>query len=553
MNRLWKPESELLQSLDKAIPGILSSQKSTGQFGTEPWICRDQNVVLPLAAAWSLPDSAHHHRPGVLEAIIRGGDALIAAADENGMWTFRKKDHSTWGQIHMPWTYSRWIRAFALVREAMPPDARARWEKALLFGYAGISKTCLSHMHNIPAHHAMGLYCAGAVFGRDDWKKQAAAFLLKVAEEQTPHGYWSEHFGPVVAYGFVYSDALGVYYALSGDGRVLKALERAARFHAAYTYPNGSSVETVDERNPYHTGVHLGNPGFCHTPAGRGYLQQQHALFLKEGKRFDADYAASLLLYGAEGEVEPTAAGREKAIHRLGNDALIARQGPWFVSLSAFVCEPAPQRWQQDRQNFVSVFHDRTGLIVGGGNTKLQPLWSTFTVGDISTLKHTPGDENPNFRPSGDLRHFPSEASLTEDSGSWGLRFKYGEETCSVLVSPESRERLRLVYETTVRSGKPVEGHVTLIPRLEQPLIFASGEQAKLGQESIHYEGEWVEHAGWRMMLSKGARLVWPALPHNPYRKGGEAEISESLLVVALPFAATVRRHELVLECRSKT
>ena len=33
------------------------------------------------------------------------------------------------------------------------------------------------------------------------------------------------------------------------------------------------------------------------------------------------------------------------------------------------------------------------GVFLGGGNTKLQPLWSTFTVGDVSLLKHKPGDE----------------------------------------------------------------------------------------------------------------------------------------------------------------
>jgi len=30
------------------------------------------------------------------------------------------------------------------------------------------------------------------------------------------------------------------------------------------------------------------------------------------------------------------------------------------------------------------------GLILGGGNTKLQPAWSSFTLGDITILSHRP-------------------------------------------------------------------------------------------------------------------------------------------------------------------
>ena len=224
MVETWKPEPELPASLDAAVPGILASQKENGQFGTEPWTCGDQNVVFPLAAAWSLGESAHCHSDELLQAIVRGGDALIEAQDGNGMWTFRKKDGSTWGQTFMPWTYSRWVRAYSLIRGAMAWDARARWEAGLLLGYEGISRSCLSSVHNIPAHHAMGLYCAGSVFGRQEWTTQAAEFMGTVMDAQSPHGWWAEHKGPVIGYNFVYSEALGVYYSMSGDARALEAL-----------------------------------------------------------------------------------------------------------------------------------------------------------------------------------------------------------------------------------------------------------------------------------------------------------------------------------------
>ncbi|MDP6778211.1 MAG: hypothetical protein QGI83_15755 [Candidatus Latescibacteria bacterium] len=545
----WKPEPELLASLDDALPGLLDSQKDNGQFGTEPWVCGDQSVLLSLAAAWSLERSTHHRSEEVLRAIVKGGDALIDAQDDEGKWTFRKKDGSTWGQTLMPWTYSRWIRAYALVKEAMAEEERARWDAALQLGFEQIARTALGSVHNIPAHHAMALFCAGEVFGKEDWEAQARAFMQDVVAAQSPHGWWPEHKGPVVAYNFVYAEALGIYYSLSGDDGVLAALERAARYHASFTYPDGSMVETVDGRNPYHGGMRLGNVGFTHTSPGRGYLAQQHGFHLAAGNRFAPDHAAQLLLYGAEGETEPTAAGQAHHRYEMGDEALVLRQRPWFASLSALTVEIPQNRWGQDRQNFVSVYHDRTGLIVGGGNTKLQPLWSTFTIGDPSLLRHEPGDESPDFSPRGGLVHVPTSASHRSDGDVCTVSLDYGLEQCDVDLEALSDSEMRLTCRSTCASGMAVEAHVTLIPHVGEEIGFASCNDQVLGEEPVERSGEaWMTHAGWRLTLPENARVVWPALPHNPYRKGGEATIEEARLVVVVPLSKDVGEHTLTLQ-----
>ena len=148
--KTWTAEPQLWAALDHSVPDILASQKDNGQFGTEPWISIDQNVLLTLAAAWSLEKSAYYQSENVLRAIERGGYAIQDAQDEVGMVIFRKKDHSTWGQIYMPWVYSRWIRAFALVKDAMSDEAKTRWTEGLILGYDGIARTALDRVHNIP-------------------------------------------------------------------------------------------------------------------------------------------------------------------------------------------------------------------------------------------------------------------------------------------------------------------------------------------------------------------------------------------------------------------
>src|SRR5699024_10099433 len=119
---------------------------------------------------------------------------------------------------------------------------------------------------------AMGLFRASQVLGRTDWAEAAVDYLHRVADEQDPAGFWSEHHGPVVNYNFVYVDALGCYHAMSDDEYVLPALRRAALFHANLTYPDGTAVETVDERDAYHARPAAVSVGFLADPVGRGYL-----------------------------------------------------------------------------------------------------------------------------------------------------------------------------------------------------------------------------------------------------------------------------------------
>ena len=548
MSQTWQLEPEILDALTASIPDTLKSQKPNGQFGSEPWICRDQQLIFPLAVAWHLPQSPYHQDSNILEAIIRGGDALINDLDENGMWTFRKKDHSTWGQIRMPWTYSRWIRTYQLIRDAVDENVRNRWDKALTLGFEGISQQELSRIHNIPTHHAMALYCAGQVFDREDWRKQAQAFLHEIVAAQSPYGWWTENVGPVVAYNYVYVDALGVYYSMSGDEVVLEALDRSARFHAGYTYPDGSMVETVDERNQYKADIILGNPGFSHTPAGRGYLAQQHHLFLKTNQSFDSDYAANMLVASGAGILEQTAAMQDHFSYNMGDDALIIHNRPWFISLSAYVCEPADNRFRQDRQNMLSIFHDKTGLILGGGNTKLQPLWSTCTVGDTSLLSHIPGDEDPDFSMREGLHHVPDRAVITDHTDESELILYYEGERYSITIKPESDTKLSMVCSTTHLTNQMVEGHFTLLPHLGQQIQISTGQTITLDETSFAQdmsEVGWIEHNGWRFMLPKGSQVTWPVLPHNPYRKKGDATIDEARLVVTLPFSEAVNRYEI--------
>ena len=549
----WDPRERFLGSLVKLVPEILRSQnRETGRFGTEPWICDYQNVILSLAAAWAIQDAGNPYfrDSNVLEAIMKGGDALVDAQDKNGLWTFRKKDNSTWGQRFMPWIASAWIGAFQVIKDAMPTGRRQQWERGLMLGFSGVSKNDLTYIHNLPAQHATALYCAGRCLGRDDWQEQVRVFMSRIVAAQSPGGWWSEHSGPVVGYGFVYCESLGVYYAMSRDEGVLEALRRAAVFHAALAYPDGGRVETVDERNPLERGVMEGNVGFSFTPEGRGFLLRQYQL---RNWSANADAVASFLLYGGEGDAVSMGVDRADSMTIIGNnEALVLRHEPWFICVSAFTCEQPTNRWQQDRQNFFSIFHDRTGLVAGGGNTKLQPFWSNFTVGDTSLLQHRVGDENPDFKARGDLVHIPSSARLRADKATPGLDLTYGSEECRLTLHPMDENRLTIVCEATCISGQRVEGHLTFMPHVGAAVTCASGRSITLSEETFDLPavgiGAWFEHGGCHVSVPAGARLVWPRRAHNPYKKDGGSTLAEARLVLCLPFSHSASKQEITLE-----
>ncbi len=542
----WPPRPYLIDSLVDDIPGILNSYHAeTGRFGTEPWVCGDQNVIFPLAVAWSLEDPSNpfYHSDELLAAIAGGGEALVDAQDEAGRWRFDKKDGSYWGQIHMPWTYSRWVRAYQLVGDALPEATREKWERGLLLGFGHIHTMLeTAGTHNIPTHHAMGLCIAGEVFDNEQWRDRAREFMAKVVAKQDPGGFWTEHSGPVVGYNAVYIDALGIYYHHSRDPAVLDALERSARFHASILWPDGSSVSAIDERQIYHGGVRVSDVGFTHTPVGRGFLLAQLRRYAGEERRLlGGDAAASFLTDSGEGEIVMPGDLGEDGIVMLGDgDALIRRGEPWNWALSGYAAEVSDSRWIQDRQNLIDVFHSELGMIAGGGNTKLQPYWSTFTVGDPAQLAHTPGDESPDFTPDDiDLLWTPTKASTGHEGDVTRLDLSYGDEQCSVEVWPDG-ERVVLTYRAP--AGRRIEAHLPLMMR-GPALSPASGERVMLTDEPLELSPEQVggafTYADVTVTVQPPAGLRWPARQHNPYTRDGSSSLGAAKLVLVMPFDGT--------------
>ncbi|RKX35868.1 MAG: hypothetical protein DRP71_02330 [Verrucomicrobia bacterium] len=579
----------LVRSLDSKVDGILASGRSNGQFGTEPWIVRDQDVILTLAMLFKSELSHYHGNTDLLHAIAAGGRFLRERHDEKGMYLFNKKDGSEWGMIYMPWTYLRWMITYDLLAEELSDQDRQIWEEGLLLGYSGISATELSSassiypgplpfekapaegevipwVHNIPSHHAAGLYLAGKRFGRQDWQQQALDYMDLVEAAQSEYGWWTEHVGPVVLYNRVYLEALAIFYHYSRAEGVGRILERGNTFHFNYTYPDGSSIETVDERNPYPPlevvrnedgGVTTlarlmpAHPGLYYSDHGRALLTHLLQQLEVRGSKEITD-AEMLLLCLSDGDGGPGPASTPPSRHRMGDRALLVRESPWLLSFSAYCAPRTPNRFIQDRQNLVSIYHRDAGLIVGGGNTKLQPLWSTMTVGDTDLVSPRGTTRKSDLAPETDLAYVPEKTAIEETDGKvWSLRIETGGAITEISSEILSADTLQITARLLKAppTGLPVANHFTFIRYPESPVAFSDGTTDELGKGQFKKTGlEWIRHHVWDLSLPREAGVSWPVLPHNPYAGDGHADHTQGRLVVTLPFLNEGESHAVRLK-----
>jgi hypothetical protein len=236
----------------------------------------------------------------------------------------------------------------------------------------------------------------------------------------------------------------------------------------------------------------------------------------------------------------------------MGQDALIARENPWLLSFSAYCCARTPNRFIQDRQNLLSIYHRDSGLILGGGNTKLQPLWSTLTVGDTKLLTPIGAKRDTNLAPEVPLSYTPEHCVIAEPAPNrWTQRITaagaIAEVSCEILSDRTLRLSANLVQAAP--DGRPAAVHLTFIPYPESPVTFSDGARADIAAAT-----QWekigvtqVGHHNWQLTVPVTARITCPVLPHNPYAADGHAEVTEGRLVVSLPLDRAGASHGLML------
>ena len=251
----------------------------------------------------------------------------------------------------------------------------------------------------------------------------------------------------------------------SKDPEAIKALRRSTDFHKYFTYPDGTPVETINDRNR-HWGVSMwGQFGFSHFPDGRRY-----AAFLTSFSPYGGDtksYGGDMqsmgriaqdALYYHEGKTAPIPQDQPNYSHSMKVTAGIRKTGPWTVSLSGIIAPPVSlNNFFLDRQGNLSIFNKKTGLIISGANSKRQPELATFTevIGKDSI-------------------HMPVSSRLQMDENMDKLALAYNTFFAVLEIPKPSVKHLEFRFNTTYKWGDAVSGFTL-------QLVLKAGETLETG------------------------------------------------------------------------
>lgn len=524
----------------------------TGRFpdAMGQWRVANQDVIYPLALIYRVerPNNPFFNSSNILTNIVAGADALMAIQNEDGRFVMHKNG-AIWGNSNNCWAMYHWLEALTLLADDLDDPIRLRWVEALQRAFTGSAEGLESSLRQVPPHlsnigvwHAMALVRAGNVFDRPVWRTIGERYMRVALNLQHADGFWPEGGTPSTSYQSMWTHAVGLYYHFTHDRNALSALERALEFTMTTTYPDGSTIETPDGRCRYHEQPEIKGLS-AHTlfPKGRRYARfLVDQLARLDPATIEPQNLATAYVHASEGDEPPMFLDDDTYLRTHGDRLLVRRRRPWLYCLSGYVTPTADlfenwhHRFHCDRQNLLSVWHDTSGVLVGGGNSKGQPEFSTFAVQRNRSLQLAP-----------DL----AEVSIEEDNAL--LRLAYGDVKTSLSVAFTDDDALALTFtlheapgdDTRVRAG------LTIRPKPGSTLQ-ASGGESFIADPKIRHRmicpptptGGLPTLTGenWTLKLPKNNVVKWPIHPFNPYMINGVSSLDQAVVRVCFDLTADV-------------
>jgi hypothetical protein len=498
------------------------------------WRHFPSSILIP-AVLYAKKDSAnpHYHDAKMLAMAIRIGD-ILAGEDQKGHFTPRQDSD---------WDTYMWLEAYRLMESDLGEKRRDLWREALLRNLSLLEpllEKCIDYpKYNAPfittspnhyAIYASTLLVAGQVFNKTKWKEMAIRVLHRFAtEEQTPDGYWGEHSqeGPTTGYDYLTETQMALYWEYTKDPEALRALRRSTDFHKYFTYPDGTPVETINDRNRYWGVSVWGHFGFSNFPDGRRYAAFLTGFSSSESDIESISRIAQDALYYHDGETKPIPQDQETYVHQMNIAAGIRKTGPWVVCLSGLIApEDLLNNFFLDRQGNLSIFHKDHGLIISGANSKKQPELATFTESI-----------------EGQIIHMPVSSHLQMEEPVDRLALAYLTFFGVIEVPKPSTQQISFRIITTYKWGDAGSKlNLQLVLKAGQTIETGVGRKILLGRDRIELGDEElsgsISHNGWVLKIPPGAHLVWPVYPYNPYADGPEEGLAHAVGILSFALKA---------------
>ncbi len=515
------------------------------------WIHFPNAILIPAVLYIKKhPANKRYGDTSLLRLALRIGDFLVKEQEQGN---YSKRGDSDWD------TYM-WLEAYRILEKKLGEERRLRWKKVLLEELQLLEPKLIKRIdypwYNAPfiitspnhyAIYASTLLVAGHVFHKPEWIEMSTKVLHRFCiQEQTADGYWGEHSqaGPTTGYDFLTLTQIALYWEFSKDPEAIKALRRSTDFHKHFTYPDGTPVETINDRNRYWGVSMWGHFGFSHFPDGRRY-----ASFLTGHFPFEGDmnnYGGNMqsfgriaqnVLYYHDGNSAPIPQDKLNYHHAMKIPAGIRKTGSWVTTYSGIIAPGVSMNnFFLDRQGNFSVYHKKTGLIISGANSKRQPELATFTevIGNDSI-------------------HMPVSSYFKMSETTDKLALAYNVFFATLNVPLPSEKQLKFSFTTTYKYGDAISDlNLQLVLIAGETLETGNGQKIILGNEKIDWSeaelGGWIKHNGWLMKIPKGTHLSWPVMPFNPYANKPETDLSRAVGRLYIPLKNESQEFQFTIE-----
>jgi len=388
-------------------------------------------------------------------------------------------DYSAKIKSTLEWPMYHLCQVYEILEDELDSERKQHWldYAAYYVGSRGI-KPFFYTSFNHEAWNALAVFRAGQVFGKPEWEEQGRRLMHQLLEIQTDLGYFDEgpHHGPSLKYNHTQVTPMLLFADYAKDEEVLEASKKLADFMIRYSFPDGSPMSTFDGRQSWSLGYYsLLCYGFDRWPQGKELNRRLYRTRKKWGavspqsKYFNlSDWYAYFGFGFAMDEylsLEPEAPSAPLPQDRNGYLMVesgstfaggAARNHNWMVAISAInsdVPRQAESVYRLERQSRLDVWHEETGLIIGGGHNIREtdvPLANfhllTGYAGVECEFGALSGDDWHDKRAVYIPRSLDSDITLDRQI----LTEHFGQGDVSLMVTPLNERKLKIEYRYDV-------------------------------------------------------------------------------------------------------
>jgi hypothetical protein len=436
--------------------------------------------VLAWVYKTSHPENPYYGDSRVLRVAIEMGNTL---ADPNykGGGSF---------EYHGEWPFYNLCQTYELLKEELPAESLHLWREYANFymetrGRRPMFYTAFNH----EAGNIAAVLRAGQVFGETEWVDRARRLMHQLVKVQRELGYFDEgpHHGPSMRYNHIQLTNMLLYVDYSGDESILPFCEKLADFMIRYSFPDGSTVGAFDGRQSW--GFGKISYGLDRWPQGkelnrRVFRSWKKWGLLEPGSRFAfstdmgkfwngywlVDEYLSLLPDAGTRALPQDLPGYRMVESGPTFSGGLVRKQDWMFAVSAIFSDIAHLSgsvYRLDRQSRFDIWHEDTGLVVGGGSNRVErgdvPLANVILLTGYRDVDAVFGklkggsylDKRATFFPRAVKADLMTEyLTLTESFGQGDVHFE---------IHPQNNRVLTLGYEYDVFSCRTLFLQVPLI------------------------------------------------------------------------------------------